>query len=282
MIKAGLVLEGGGMRGIYTAGVLDFFLDKQMIFENIYGVSAGACTMASYLSLQKGRAYEVMTDYLKDKHYMGFYSLLTTGDIFGTDLNYNLVPNYLNPYDYEAFEKYEGNAYAVATDIETGEAVYKKLTDMRKDIDYIRASSTLPLVSRNVNIDGHLYLDGGIADSIPIKKSESDGNVKNVVVLTKPVGYERKPEKTAAAIKLKYYKYPKVYELMKNRHIAYNETLKYIDEEEKAGKIFVIRPQEDMVIGRLEKDVSKLRALYDEGYNETKARYDELMEYLNR
>jgi predicted patatin/cPLA2 family phospholipase len=282
MIKAGLVLEGGGMRGIYTAGVLDFFLDKQMIFENIYGVSAGACTMASYLSLQKGRAYEVMTDYLKDKHYMGFYSLLTTGDIFGTDLNYNLVPNYLNPYDYEAFEKYEGNAYAVATDIETGEAVYKKLTDMRKDIDYIRASSTLPLVSRNVKIDGHLYLDGGIADSIPIKKSESDGNVKNVVVLTKPVGYERKPEKTASAIKLKYLKYPKVYELMKNRHITYNETLKYIEEEEKEGKIFVIRPQEDLVISRLEKDESKLRDLYDEGYNETKARYDELMEYLNK
>ena len=282
MVNAGLVLEGGGMKGIYTAGVLDFFLDKDLIFSNIYGVSAGACTMASYLSRQKGRGYEVMTDYLKDKHYMGLYSLLTTGDIFGTDLNYNLVPNYLNPYDYEEFEKYEGNAYAVATDIESGEAVYKKLTDMHKDIDYIRASSTLPLVSRNVKIDGHIYLDGGIADSIPIKKSEEDGNVKNVVVLTKPVGYERKPEKTTSAIKLKYLKYPKVYELMKNRHVTYNETLKYIEEEEKERKIFVIRPEEDKVISRLEKDESKLRALYDEGYNEIKARYDELMEYLNR
>ena len=282
MNKTGLVLEGGGMKGIYTAGVLDFFLDKKLSFDNIYGVSAGACTMASFISGQRGRGYEVMTDYLNDKHYMGLYSFLTTGDIFGADLNYNLVPNYLNPYDYEAFNNYKGNAYAVVTDIESGEAVYKKLENMEKDIDYIRASSTLPLVSRNVKIDGHVYLDGGIADSIPIRKSIEDGNTKNIVVLTKPVGYYRKPEKTGAAIKLRYLKYPKVYELMKNRHITYNETLEFVEKEAEAGRLFLIRPQHNLEISRLEKDVDKLRELYDEGYHEAEASYEALNEYLNK
>ena len=160
------------------------------------------------------------------------------------------------------------------TDIESGEPVYQKLTDMKEDIKYIRASSTLPLVSRNVKIDGHIYLDGGIADSIPIRKSLADGNTKNIVVLTKPVGYSRKPEKTGPAIKVRYIKYPKVYELMKNRHILYNDTLKFIEEQAREGKLFLLRPQEDMVISRLEKDVNKLETLYHAGYNETEARYD--------
>ena len=151
---------------------------------------------------------------------------------------------------------------------------------MEKDIDYIRASSTLPLVSRNVKIDGHVYLDGGIADSIPIRKSIEDGNTKNIVVLTKPVGYYRKPEKTGAAIKLRYLKYPKVYELMKNRHITYNETLEFVEKEAEAGRLFLIRPQHNLEISRLEKDVDKLRELYDEGYHEAEALYEPLAQYL--
>lgn len=282
MIDAGLVLEGGGMKGIFTAGVLDYFIDKGLYFTNNYGVSAGACTMASYLSGQKGRARDVMLDYLSDKHYMGMYSLLSTGNIFGADLNYNLVPNYLNPFDYEAFSKFEGNAYAVVTDIESGEPVYKKITDIRKELDYIRASSSLPLVSRNVSIDGHLYLDGGIADSIPIRKSESDNNKLNIVVMTKPVGYRREEEKLLKFIKVKYHKYPKLYELMANRHIAYNETLDYIEKQAEEGSLFLIRPVNDLKIDRLEKDTEKLLSLYEDGYREASEKYEALLSYLEK
>ena len=282
MFDAGLVLEGGGMKGVYTAGVLDFFLDMGIEFSSVYGVSAGACTMSSYLSKQKGRGRDVMIDYLKDKRYMGIYSLLTTGDIFGADMSYNLVPNYLNPFDYKTFNEYKGNAYAVITDIESGEPVYKKIEDMSKDIVYIRASSSLPLVSRNVKIDGHLYLDGGISDAIPIKKSEADGNVKNVVIMTKPVGFRRKPEKTQKLIKIRYHKYPKVVELMENRHITYNETMEYIEKQSKDGNLFLIRPDEDLKIGRMEKDPDKLSALYLEGYKDAEKNYEEMLHYLNR
>lgn len=281
MFEAGLVLEGGGMKGVFTAGVLDFFLDKGIEFKNIYGVSAGACTMSSYVSKQRGRALETMTDYLGSKRYMGAYSLLTTGDIFGVDFSYDLVPNYLNPFDYETFKKYEGNAYAVVTNIVTGEAEYIKLKDMETDVEYVRASSSLPLVSRNVEINGNKYLDGGMADSIPIRKSEADGNVKNIVVMTKPVGYRREKEKALAAFKARYIKYPKVYELMKNRHIVYNETVEYIEKQAREKKLILLRPLDDIYIDRLEKDSDKLTALYNEGYKEAENRYEEIMEYLN-
>ncbi len=284
MIDAGLVLEGGGMKGVYTAGVLDFFLDKNLEFKNVYGVSAGACTMCSYISKQRGRAKETFVDYVGEKGYMGLHSLLTTGDIFNVGMSYHLVPDYLNPFDYETYNKFEGNAYAVVTNIETGEAEYIKIKDMHEGMDYIRASSSLPLVSRNVRIGDNLYLDGGIADSIPIKRSESDGNAKNVVILTKPVGYRRKPEgkKSLAAIKVRYLNYPKVYELMKARCDMYNETMDYIEAEEKAGRLFLLRPQVDAQIDRLEKDKDKLNALYEEGYKEAELRYEALMEYLNK
>ena len=284
MIDAGLVLEGGGMKGVYTAGVLDFFLDKNLEFKNVYGVSAGACTMCSFLSKQRGRGRDTFVDYVGEKGYMSLKSLVTTGDIFNVGMSYNLVPNYLNPYDYEAFKRYEGNAYAVVTNIETGEAEYIKITDMEDGMEYIRASSSLPLVSRNVRIGDKLYLDGGIADSIPIKRSEADGNKKNIVILTKPVGYRRAAEgiKSLAAIKVRYLNYPKVYELMKCRHETYNDTMDYIEEEAKAGKLFLLQPEVDFEIDRLEKDKGKLNALYEEGYKEAESKYDALMEYLNK
>lgn len=282
MFDAGLVLEGGGMKGVYTAGVLDFFLDKGLEFKNVYGVSAGACTMSSFISKQRGRARDTFVDYLGEDFYMGFKSLVTTGDIFNVNMSYDLVPRYLNPFDYETFSKFEGNVYAVVTNIETGKAEYAKLTDMKKGIEYVRASSSLPLVSRNVKIDGKLYLDGGIADSIPIKKSMDDGNVKNVVIMTKPVGYRREPESNLPLIRLRYLKYPKVYELMKERHISYNKTLDYLEKASKEGKLFLIRPLEDTKIGRLEKDKDKLNALYEAGYKDASDCYESLMEYLNK
>lgn len=281
MFDASLILEGGGMKGIYTAGVLDFFLDKELEFSSVYGVSAGACHMASYISKQKGRGKDVMIDYLDDKRYMGLKSLITTGDIFNVDFNYRLVPEKLNPFDYDTFAAFKGKAYAVVTNVETGRAEYKRLRNIHKDIDYIRASSSLPLVSRIVKIGDKKYLDGGVADSIPIKRSIKAGYEKNVVVMTKPVGYRRKPTSHPEIFRARYPKYPKIYDLMKRRHLRYNKTLDYLDELEAEGKVFVIRPQVDFDIDRLEKDKDKLLKLYEEGYNEAAERYEALMEYLN-
>ena len=193
MYQAGLVLEGGGMKGIYTAGVLDFFMDQNIEFSSCYGVSAGACHLCSYLSRQRGRAYDISVDYLDDAHYCSARNVLTTGDLFGVKMCYDDIPNVLNPYDYDAFNAYQGRAYAVATNIETGQAEYLRLKDMHKDIIAVRASASLPLVSRNVKIGDKLYLDGGLSDSVPIMHSIVDGNRKNIVVLTKETGYRRKP-----------------------------------------------------------------------------------------
>ena len=280
MYQAGLVLEGGGMNGIFTAGVLDFFLDKGIGFSSCYGVSAGACHLCSFLSKQRGRAYAVGVDYLEDKNYCSVSSLLRTGDLFGVKMCYDDIPNRLSPYDYDAFDAYQGRAFAVVTNIETRRPEYLRLRDMHKVIIAVRASASLPLVSRNVEIGGKLYLDGGLSDSVPIMHSIVDGNRKNVVVLTKEVGYRRKPSKHLGAVRLRYAKYPKIYELMASRHIAYNRMLDYLAEQEKNGQAFVIRPQKASGVGRVEKDKEKLRLLYEEGYAEAERSYERLKAYL--
>ena len=280
MYQAGLVLEGGGMKGVYTAGVLDFFLEKGIEFSNVYGVSAGACHMCSYLSKQKERALDISIDYLDNKKYCSAYSLLTSGDLFNVNTAYNLIPEYLNPFDHDTFAKYEGRAYAVVTNIVTGKPEDLQIKDARKDIVAVRASASLPLVSRNVRIGDKLYLDGGISDAVPIKKSILDGNRKNVVVLTKEEGYVRQPSKHLEVLKLRYLQYPKVYELMKNRHIAYNDTMAYLERQQENGQAFVIRPGEKSDVGRIEKDAEKLKALYAEGYRDAEANYELLLNYL--
>ncbi len=280
MYNAGLVLEGGGMKGVYTAGVLDFFLDKGIGFSSCYGVSAGACCLCSYLSRQRGRGYDVTVDYLEDKNYCSAYSLLRTGDLFGVKMCYDEIPNKLNPYDYEAFAAYPGRAYAVVTNIQTGRAEYLRLREMHRDILAVRASASLPLVSRNVEIGKELYLDGGLADSVPIMHSVIDGNRKNVVVLTKEEGYRRKRSSSLGLIRLRYARYPKVYELMANRHIAYNEMLDYLKAQEEKGQAFVIRPRKASDVGRIEKDKEKLRRLYEEGYQDAEEGYGRMMAYL--
>lgn len=281
MYQAGLILEGGGMKGVYTAGVLDFFLDKEIEFSSCYGVSAGSCHMCSYLSKQKKRAYRIAVNYLDHKKYCSPYSLLTTGDLFGVDMCYDLIPNYLDPYDYDTFNQYEGKAYTVVTNIRTGQAEYIQLKDMHRDIIAVRASSSMPLVSRNVKIGDELYLDGGIADSIPIKRSIQDGNEKNIVIMTKEDGYHREPSSSLSFVKMRYIKYPKIYERMKERHKEYNETLDFLAQQEEEGKAFVIRPKKVSEVGRVEKDRKKLEALYEEGYGDAESRYVELLEYLS-
>ncbi|HJA68745.1 MAG TPA: patatin family protein [Firmicutes bacterium] len=282
MYNAGLILEGGGMRGVYTTGVLDFFLDKQIEFTSCYGVSAGACHACSYLSKQRGRSFSTNVDFLKDKRYCSVHSLVTTGDLFGADMLYDIIPNQLIPYDYQTFDNNKCRFYAVATNCRTGEAEYFPVKEMHKDIIAVRASSSLPLLARRVVINDEEYLDGGIADSIPLKKSIQDGNVKNVLVLTRDASYRKKPNRLARIIRLKFTDCPELIKKLENRHERYNETLDFIQQEQEKGRAFVIRPRKAVHIGLVEKDRRKLEALYNEGYNDAKDAYPELMKFLEQ
>ena len=284
MYKAGLVLEGGGMKGIFTAGVLDLLMDKKIMFSDIYGVSAGACHMTSYISGQRGRAYDISVDYLDTRWYCGLPSLLFTGNLFNTDIAYGLVPDELNPFDHEAFERYEGNAYSVVTDVETGKPGYLRLRSCRgRNMDKLRASASLPLVARMVEIGGRKYLDGGLSDAIPLERSIMSGNDKNLVILTKETGYVRTPisSKELALLKLRYASYPNVWKLMRNRDIRYNKQLAFVDRMEKEGKAFVLRPDHKSNTKRIDKDPEHLKVLYEEGYEQARRKFDSLMEYLN-
>lgn len=282
MIKAGLVVEGGGMRGVYSSGVLDFFIEKDLFFENNYGVSAGACHLCSYLAKQYKRAFRVNVDYLNDKRYCSVHSLLKTGNLFGAEMLYDIIPNELDLFDYDTYNKNESNFYVVITDINTGKPEYVKIGDLKKDIIYVRASSSLPLLAKNVKINDKEYLDGGISDSIPIKKSIADGNKKNVVILTRDSTYRKGKNTLMPIIKLKYKKYPNFVKSMADRYIVYNEILDFIKELEDNGDVFVIRPKKPVNIGRTEKNREKLEALYNDGYNDAKDCYEELLKYLGK
>lgn len=279
-MNAGLVLEGGGMRGMYTVGVLEYFMEQGLYFKNTYGVSAGSCHGASYLSKQQMRAYRISLNYLGDKHYCSLYSLLTTGDLFGADMCYRQIPDELDPFDYAEYEKKQGTFYGVVTNCRTGQAEYLPIEDMHRDVQIIRASSSLPLVARMVELGGEKYLDGGISDSIPVKRARQDGNDKVVVILTRDSSYRKSPNSLIPVLKARYRKYPKLVKALKERHIMYNKTLSYIKEGEKAGKIFVFRPEAPVEFNRIEKDRKKLIGLYRQGYEDAKAKYEELLAFL--
>ena len=281
MINSGLVIEGGGMRGVYAAGVLDFFMEKNIYFDDCYAVSAGSCHAASYYSKQIGRSLKVTLDYINDKRYCSVNSLIKTGDMFGAQMVYDIIPNELVLYDYNTFNKFKGNFYSVVTNCKTGKAEYIKIKDMKKDIIAVRASSSLPLLSRIVEINGESYLDGGISDSIPIKKSIEDGHKKNVIILTRDKTYRKSKSNFLNLLKLKYRKYPNLIKAIGNRYKMYNETLDFIEEKRKKGEVFVIQPKGPVNIGRLEKDKTKLKTLYDEGYNDAKECYEELIKFIN-
>lgn len=282
MIDASLILEGGGMRGIYTAGVLDCFMDNQMLFSKVYGVSAGSCHAVSYLSNQRGRAFRISTEYLNDSRYCSVKSLLLTGDMFGVKMCYDLIPNELDPYDYDAFSKYKGDFYAVVTNCRNGCAEYLPVKDMRNDITAIRASSSLPLVSKMVKFHGQKYLDGGIADSIPIEKSIADGNERNIVILTREKGYRKKHTSATPFMVPRYLIYPNLVRAADTRHLRYNHALETIESLEEEGKIIVIRPSRKPDIGRTEKNIDKLKALYETGYNDAKEKLEEIKQYISK
>ena len=220
----GLVLEGGAMRGLFTAGVLDVFMENGIKFDNVIGVSAGACFGCNYVSGQVGRTIRYNMKYARDKRYCSVSSLIRTGDIFGGEFCYHTLPTELDKFDEAAFIDSGIPFYMVVTDIETGEAGYHRMRDASyEELEWMRASSSMPLVSNIVEIGGGKYLDGGMTDAIPLKASEALGCHKNVTVLTKPRGYRKSHEKTMPLIRLKYREYPNLIRAMDIRHITYNE-----------------------------------------------------------
>lgn len=276
MVNAGLVLEGGGMRGAYTCGALDCFADQGLSFGQIYGVSAGSCHACSFLSGQRGRAAATVIDYAGDKRYGSMDSFWKTGDYFNVEFVYNQVPNRLLPFDYETFRGSGMSLWAVLTDCNTGLPSYRRVADLQRDMDLIRASSSLPLLARAVKIDGTSYLDGGIADSIPLARSIARGNDKNVVVLTQHRYYQKKPNRLLPLIRAKYRRWPRLVEAVKTRHIRYNQALELVYAQELAGRAVVIQPQFPVAIGRLEKDRGKLQELYNQGYQDARDKLQEI------
>jgi predicted patatin/cPLA2 family phospholipase len=266
MENIGLVLEGGGMRGLFTAGVLDFFLDQNIEFPYVVGVSAGACNAVSYISKQYQRNLRINTMYLKDKRYFSLRNLLTTGSLFGMEMLFQLIPNTLDPFDYDAFKAARCRMRIVTTDCVTGLAAYYDAVDLRDSLLPLQASMSLPVISAPVRYDGKLLMDGGVADPIPIQQSIADGNTKNVVVLTRDAAYRKTPEKYFSYIKRKYRDYPKLVEALKQRHTVYNEALALTGRLEREGKAVVIRPEQPLDVGRLERRRPRLEALYREGY----------------
>ena len=280
-IKRGLILEGGAMRGMFTAGVLDVLMENDIEFDGVIGVSAGATFGCNYITKQIGRTIRYNKKYCRDKRYCSFRSLIKTGDLFGEDFCYNKIPNELDPFDNDAFRKSDVEFYIVTTDIETGEAVYKKYdVDDPECLLWMRASASMPLASRIVEADGRKMLDGGMADSIPVKAFEDMGYNKNVVVLTQPEAYKKEKNKVLPIIRLKYKKFPKLIEVMEKRHIMYNETKAYIKEKEARGELFVIRPEEKLDVGHIEHNADKLEKTYQAGRKVAEKNLDKLKEYL--
>ena len=265
--NSGLVLEGGGMRGIFTNGVLDYFMDKGISFPYIIGVSAGACNALSYLSNQRGRAKYINTDLLEERNYIGFKYLLTKRNIMDFDLLFHELPERIYPYDYEALANNPTRLEIVTTSCRTGKACYfEEKNDPKRVIDLVKASSSLPFVCPISHVDGEPMLDGGIASSIPLERAISQGYYNNVVVLTRNRGY-RKPTKGTKVPFMFYRKYPMVKEAIKHRNMIYNREIELVEKLEEQGMITVIRPEKPIEVGRMERDTNKLLALYEEGYN---------------
>ncbi len=265
-MKRGLVLEGGAMRGLFTAGVTDAMMEHGIEFDGIIGVSAGACFGCNYKSGQKGRALRYNVKYCGDPRYCSIRSLIKTGDMYGADFCYHELPEKLDVFDKDAFEKSPIEFYIVCTDIETGKPVYHKMDKCDyTELEWMRASASMPLVSRIVEIDGLRMLDGGVSDSVPLEYFQSIGYQKNVVVLTQPRGYLKKANSLMPLIRMRLKKYPKLVEAMDKRHIMYNETLEYIWDEEKKGNVLVICPEETLPIKRVEHKPEKLTEVYNMG-----------------
>lgn len=282
-MKTGLILEGGAMRGMFTAGVIDVMMENGIKFDGAIGVSAGAAFGCNYKSNQPGRVIRYNKKYCRDKRYCSIRSLIKTGDMYGADFCYHEMPEKLDIFDCDTFRQSPMEFYAVCTDIVSGKPVYKRLENADyADMEWLRASASMPLASRIVELDGYCLLDGGISDSIPLKYFESIGYDRNIVVLTQPRGYVKGKNKLMLPLKISLKKYPAVIKALADRHIMYNETIKYIEQKEKSGEILVIRPEKALEIGRTEHNPEKLERVYRTGRLAAEKVLGDIITFLNK
>lgn len=282
-MKVGLVLEGGAMRGIYTAGVIDTLMKENILVDGIIGVSAGALFGMNYKSKQIGRVKRYNENYIKDKNYFGINSYLKTGNVMNEEFCFHKLINELDPVDFDEFKNNKVEFYVVVTNIENGNAEYIKINDLRNkdELEYLRASGSMPFFSKIVNINNKKYLDGAIGDGIPLKKMKELGFDKLIVVLTRPKGYKKK-KKLFKFGKFYYKDYPLFVKKINERYKNYNNEINYIEKEYKNNNIVVIRPSRLIKIKRIEKNIEKINEMYDLGVNDTLSMLEDIKVYLNK
>ena len=278
-MKVGLVLEGGAMRGMFTAGVLDVFLEEGLRVDGVVGVSAGALFGVNYLSGQKGRVIRYNKRFNRDRNYMGLLPLLREGNLVSTRYAYEEVPRRLDPFHDEAFQRSGVPFYAVVTDVDSGEPVYIQVRSVFRQMDVLRASGSMPMVSRPVEIGGRRYLDGGISDSVPFLWMAGQGYDKLIVVLTRDMDYRKGPL-SPLLTGLYGRRYPKMAEKLRERHTLYNRSIGQLKRWEAEGRAFVLRPSEPIAVKRTETDPQKLQAAHDLGVRDARARLEALRAYL--
>lgn len=277
---ANLVLEGGAMRGQFTAGVLDFFMDQKLFCERVIGVSAGALCGGNYVAGAAGRSSFINVKYCTDNRYLSMQSFVRTGNAYGRDFAFHEIPDVLDPFDKHAFNTSPMTLEVVSTDLETGEADYHEMRDYDADLDYLIASSSMPLVSKTIEADSKLLLDGGTADSVPLMHSLLTGAKKHIVVLTQASDYVKKPNKLMALLRQRYADYPYYLDRLAYRHYEYNRLYRWIAREEAAGRVFVIRPQKPVTVASMEHNADKLLDLYEQGLACAADAWPALQEYL--
>ncbi len=279
--KTGIVLEGGGMRGMYTCGILDVLMENRIYLDGMVGVSAGIAFGCNYKSRQAGRALRYNVRFARDKRYSGIMSLLKTGNYYNAHFAYKLVPTHYDVFDYNVFEDSPMECFAVCFDVNTGEGVYQRLERVNDDFfEWIRASASMPVVARPVEVGGRLLLDGGLADSIPLEFMMGRGYDRNVVILTREDGYRKTAEHGLWLMKTLLRKYPKVIEALKHRPAMYNRQLQVVKEQERAGNAFVFRPMKPLDVSRTTHDYKEMNRVYQQGRDEALQRLDELKKFL--
>ena len=280
-MKSALIMEGGAMRGMFTCGVIDVLMERGIEFDAAAGISAGAVFGCNFKSRQIGRPIRYNKQYCRDPRYCSFRSLVKTGNLFGADFCYRELPDELDPFDYETYRENPMPFYAGAADIRTGEILYRDCkTGTGDDMEWLRASASMPLVSTPVSVDGRLLLDGGIVEALPYAYMLGLGYDRNVLVMTQPKGYRKEKGNNLSLIRIMYRKYPKIVEAMSLRHERYNRLMDRIDRDEADGKILVIRPEGPLGMKRVEKDPEVLERAYRMGREVMERRMNELWDYL--
>ena len=281
-MKTGLIMEGGAMRGMFTAGVLDVLMENGLVTDGAIGVSAGAVFGCNYKSHQIGRVIRYNTEYCNDKRYASFKNLVKTGNLYSEQFCYHEVPERLDPFDEAAFAASPMDFFVVCTDVKTGEPIYHKCrTGDAEDVRWMEASASMPLAAKIVKIGHYGLLDGGVADSIPVRFFESIGYKRNLIILTQPKGYTKKKNKFLPAIRARYFRYPAFVEAVADRHERYKEITSYISMLEQAGQAYVIRPPIPLEIGAMERDPAQLRRVYETGRAVAQIQVEKIRDFLN-